>query len=266
MWITFVFAIVPRETFRCWFFVALLLCRSVCRSAGRSVVLLVSACLMVFCFSAGFSAALLVVLLAFCLCCLRLGLPGAAGGLSLCLPVLGVFLSVVTLPPVGDLCRLHLPCWLVFSVAQLSVSVVHVDILLFVVVHLFIHCLISLSIHTHFFPILIGFGNVPVFVALCSFVRDICAIISVSCVVRHCAGSAAVGCVVACRAAAVFLLSDFRLIGFSLLLVVASSYRLMMLSIFFASCLYRFLCLLVLGILRFLSFRKVSFFRLLLFS
>ena len=130
LWITFVFAIVPRETFRCWFFVALLLCRSVCRSAGRSVVLLVSACLMVFCFSAGFSAALLVVLLAFCLCCLRLGLPGAAGGLSLCLPVLGVFLSVVTLPPVGDLCRLHLPCWLVFCCPAFS-SVVHFDILLF---------------------------------------------------------------------------------------------------------------------------------------
>ena len=57
------FAIVPRGTFRCWFFVALLLCRSVCRSAGRSVVLLVSACLTVFNLSTGFSAALLVVLL-----------------------------------------------------------------------------------------------------------------------------------------------------------------------------------------------------------
>ncbi len=168
------------------------------------------------------------------------------------------------MPPAADLCRLHLLACM-FLVAQLSVLLVHADILLFVVVHLFIHCLISSSIHTHFFPILIGFGNVPAFVALCSVVRDICAITSVSCVVRHCAGCAAAGCVVACRAVAVFLLSDF-LIGFSPLPFAASSYRLMMLSIFCALCLCRTACLLVLGILHLLSFCKVSFCRLLLFS
>ncbi len=105
--------------------------------------------------------------------------------------------------------------------------------------------LISLSIHTHFFPILIGFGNVPAFVALCSFVRDICAIASVSCVVRHCA---AVGfAAVVARCAAVFLLSDFRLIGSSPSLFAASSCRLIQPSSIFP-CL--FVCLL-LGILLF---------------
>ena len=129
-----------------------------------------------------------------------------------------------------------------------------------------IHCLISLSIHTHFFPILIGLGNVPAFVALCSFVRDICAISSVSCVVRHCAVSVASVCAAVARCAAVFLRSDFRLMRLSLRLFAASSFGLMMLSIFCALCLCRPACLSVLEILRFLSFRKFSFFRLLLFS
>ncbi|WP_419585877.1 hypothetical protein [Thiolapillus sp.] len=53
------FAIVPRETFGCWFFVVLSLCRSAGRSVGRSAVLLVFACLMFFCLSAGLCAALL---------------------------------------------------------------------------------------------------------------------------------------------------------------------------------------------------------------
>ncbi|WP_419620484.1 hypothetical protein, partial [Thiolapillus sp.] len=111
LWITLMFAIVPRETFGCWFFAAMPFCRSAGRSAGRSVLLLVYVCLMVFCLSAGLSAALVV-------CCVCLGLPGDSRQPSLCLPTPGVFLLVVTLLPAADLCRLHLLCCL-FSVAQL---------------------------------------------------------------------------------------------------------------------------------------------------
>ncbi|WP_419594532.1 hypothetical protein [Thiolapillus sp.] len=111
VWITFVFAIVPRETFVCWFFAAMPFCRSAGRSAGRSVLLLVFACLTVFCLSAGLCAALLA-------CCWRSGLPGDSRQPSLCLLTPGVLLLVVTLLPAADLCRLHLLCCL-FSVAQL---------------------------------------------------------------------------------------------------------------------------------------------------
>ena len=238
-------------------------CRSAGRSAGRSALLLVFACLTVFYLSAGLCAALLASLpLCWRAACALVYRATAASLLFVCLCL--VFCCW------WSHCRLLLIfAASIFSLACLCCpafsSVVHVDILMFAVVHLFIHCLISSSIHTHFFPILIGFGNVPAFVALCSVVRDICAITSVSCVVRHCAGCASAGCVVACRAAAVFRLSDF-LIGFSPLPFAASSYTLMMLSIFCALCLCRPACLSVLGILHLLSFRKVSFFRLLLFS
>ncbi|WP_419587860.1 hypothetical protein [Thiolapillus sp.] len=108
VWITFVFAIVPRETFGCWFFVALPLCRSAGLSAGRSAVLLVSVCLTVFCLSAGLCAALLAFLpLCWRVAC-ALVYRATAGCLSLCLPVPGVLLLVVTLLPAADLCRLHL--------------------------------------------------------------------------------------------------------------------------------------------------------------
>ncbi|WP_419639954.1 hypothetical protein [Thiolapillus sp.] len=81
------FAIVPRETFGCWFFAAMPFCRSAGRSAGRSVLLLVYVCLMVFCLSAGLSAALLA-------CCVCFGLPGDSRLTSLCLPVLWCFSAV----------------------------------------------------------------------------------------------------------------------------------------------------------------------------
>ncbi|WP_419636191.1 hypothetical protein [Thiolapillus sp.] len=102
------FAIVPRETFVCWFFAAMPFCRSAGRSAGRSVLLLVYVCLMVFCLSAGLSAALLAVLLfLLCAACV-LVYRAIAASLSFCLPVPGVLLLVVTLLPAADLCRLHL--------------------------------------------------------------------------------------------------------------------------------------------------------------
>ncbi|WP_419603549.1 hypothetical protein [Thiolapillus sp.] len=121
------FAIVPRETFCCQ--LLLFSC-----SAGLFAVLLaflpfcwsMPVCWL-FCRSAGFSAALLA-------CCWRFGLPGDSR--------LPVFLSACALMffccwshcRLADLCRLHLPCLPVFSVAQFSVFVVHVDILMFVIV------------------------------------------------------------------------------------------------------------------------------------
>ncbi|WP_419639808.1 hypothetical protein [Thiolapillus sp.] len=92
------FAIVPRETFGCWFFVAMPFCRSAGRSAGRSVLLLVYVCLMVFCLSAGFSAALLASLLLCWRAACALVYRATAASLSFCLPVPGVLLLVVTLP------------------------------------------------------------------------------------------------------------------------------------------------------------------------
>ncbi|WP_419639767.1 hypothetical protein [Thiolapillus sp.] len=127
------FAIVPRETF-------LLLCWPLFRSAGLSAALLASLLLCwPLCCSAGLSVALLAFLplcwllcrsAALLACCLRFGLPGDSRQPSLCLPVPGVFLLVVTLLPAADLCRLHLLCLHVFSCPAFS-SVVHVDILLF---------------------------------------------------------------------------------------------------------------------------------------
>ncbi|WP_419652270.1 hypothetical protein [Thiolapillus sp.] len=101
--------------------VSLPFCWLLCRFAGL-------------CLSAGFSAALLASLplcwRAACVLVYR----ATAGCLSFCLLTPGVFLLVVTLLPAADLCRLHLPCLLVFSVAQSLVFVVHVDILMFVIV------------------------------------------------------------------------------------------------------------------------------------
>ena len=100
------FAIVPRETFGCWFFAALSLCRSAGRSAGCFALLLVYVCLTVFCLSAGLCAALLASLPLCWLLCRFVGCAACvlvyratAGCLSLCLPVPGVLLLVVTLPP-----------------------------------------------------------------------------------------------------------------------------------------------------------------------
>ncbi|WP_419588409.1 hypothetical protein [Thiolapillus sp.] len=92
------FAIVPRETFVCWFFAAMPFCRSAGRSAGRSSLLLVFACLTVFCLSAGLCAALLVVLLFLLCAACALVYRATAGCLSFCLPVPGVLLLLVTLP------------------------------------------------------------------------------------------------------------------------------------------------------------------------
>ncbi len=125
VWITFVFAIVPRETF-------LPLCWPLCRSAGLFVALLASLSLCwPLCRSAGLlplcwplcrSAGLFAALLASLPLCWRaagaLVYRATAASLSFCLPVPGVLLLVVTLPPAADLCRLHLLCCL-FSVAQL---------------------------------------------------------------------------------------------------------------------------------------------------
>ena len=112
VWITFVFAIVPRETF-------LPLCWPLCRSAGLFAALLASLPLCwPLCRSAGLFAALLASLP---LCWRAAGALvywATAASLSFCLPVPGVLLLVVTLPPAADLCRLHLLCCL-FSVAQL---------------------------------------------------------------------------------------------------------------------------------------------------
>ncbi|WP_419583642.1 hypothetical protein [Thiolapillus sp.] len=128
------FAIVPRETFCCQ--LLLFSC-----SAGLFAVLLASlpfcwsmpVCWL-FCRSAGFSAALLASLPLCWRAAGALVYRATAGCLSLCLLTPGVFLLVVTLLPAADLCRLHLPCLPVFSVAQSSVFVVHVDILMFVIV------------------------------------------------------------------------------------------------------------------------------------
>ncbi|WP_419641692.1 hypothetical protein [Thiolapillus sp.] len=109
------FAIVPRETFGCWFFAAMSFCRSAGRSAGCSAVLLVYACLLLIlplcrplCRSAGLYAALLAFLLFCWFAPCALVYRATAGCLSLCLPVPGVLLLVVTLLPAADLCRLHL--------------------------------------------------------------------------------------------------------------------------------------------------------------
>ena len=136
------FAIVPRGTFLplCWPLLASVpFCWPLCRSAGLCAALLASVPLCwPLCCSAGLCAALLAsVLLCWPLCrsaglcaallasvplCWRVACAlvyrAIADGLSLCLPVPGVLLSVVTLPPAVDLCRLHLLCCL-FSVAQL---------------------------------------------------------------------------------------------------------------------------------------------------
>ncbi|WP_419628149.1 hypothetical protein [Thiolapillus sp.] len=92
------FAIVPRETFGCWFFVALSLCRSVGLSAGRSAVLLVFVCLMFFCLSAGLCAALLAFLPLCWRAACALVYRATAASLFFCLPVPGLLLLVVTLP------------------------------------------------------------------------------------------------------------------------------------------------------------------------
>ena len=99
------FAIVPRETFGCWFFAAMPFCRSAGRSAGRSAVLLVYACLLLIlplcrplCRSAGFYVALLAFLLFCWFASCALVYRATAGCLSLCLPVPGLLLLVVTLP------------------------------------------------------------------------------------------------------------------------------------------------------------------------
>ncbi len=102
------FAIVPRETFVCWFFAAMPFCRSAGRSAGRSVLLLVYVCLMVFCLSAGLSAALLAVLLfLLCAACVLVYWATAASLLFVCLCL--VFCCWWShCHFTVDLCRLHL--------------------------------------------------------------------------------------------------------------------------------------------------------------
>ena len=92
------FAIVPRETFGCWFFAAMPFCRSAGRSAGRSALLLVFVCLTVFCLSAGLCAALLASLPLCWRAACALVYRATAASLSFCLLTPGVLLLVVTLP------------------------------------------------------------------------------------------------------------------------------------------------------------------------
>ena len=143
------FAIVPRETFGCWFFAVMPFCCSAGRSAGRSAVLLVYACLLLIlplcrplCRSAGRSAVLLVyacllLILPLCrplcrfaglsavlvVCSLRFGLPGDSRlpfSLSACawcfaFRWLHCFRAF-------DLCSFHLPCFHVFSCPVLNLG------------------------------------------------------------------------------------------------------------------------------------------------
>ena len=122
------FAIVPRETFGCQ--LLLFSC-----SAGFFAVLLASlpfcwsmSVCWPLCCSTGLYAVLTAFLSLYLLAACALVYRATAGCLSFCLLTPGVLLLVVTLLPAADLCRFHLPCLPVFSVAQSSVFVVHVDI------------------------------------------------------------------------------------------------------------------------------------------